>query len=499
VIGEAAAAGDFVRALELALDAWRVTRDPLRADLVDALASHVPATPIDEREYHKSWLALARADRPADLGALLAGLRKALPRKRRPFSDESQLPASWLERMGALAARRDDPRIVRPLIDAMHVEWPAHGAGFVELYAAPARLIARTGDVRAIALLEALCAFEREQSVTHLRRFLGDVVVPLLAELRARPVPPPDPEIARLVETHRPQTPATSARVPELYAMVYANPGDDGARQVLADVLLELGDPRGELIALQLSPVKTEATASRIAALLRAHRPAWLGDLDTVLKNVDFERGFLASASLENNAKARPVVWERAAHDERLATVEHLYKGTGNAKHYSAFVFSPVMRNLKTVELLSHKMIEHVLAAPAPFAFEHVILASAPSGADAIALARTENLPAWSKLTVTTAHDDIALLASMLKLLADAHELGELCLHSPADRAAPAWFALVDRFAPAVLSDRYIRVYRRDGELVVEHRRTQFTTMHPDVIERHVEQAIPKYDRLLLL
>jgi uncharacterized protein (TIGR02996 family) len=280
--------------------------------------------------------------------------------------------------------------------------------------------------------------------------------------------------------------------------MVYANPADDAARQVLADVLLELGDQRGEFITRQLAETKSEEKAARIASLLRAHRATWLGDLDHVLKNVVFERGFVSSASLEQNAKATPAVWERACTDDKLATIEHLFKGDGNEKHYSKFVFSPVMRNLKTVELLSSKMIAHVLEATTPWSFEHVILAKEPNPKQSINLAVTTVLPAWSKLTVSTRVEDIEQLAIALEPIVK-RGLTEIRLENPGDRLLPAWFALVDRFAPTVLSDAWVRVYRAGPELVVEHNRTQFTTMHPDVVTLHVHHAVPNHDRLILL
>ena len=49
-----------------------------------------------------------------------------------------------------------------------------------------------------------------------------------------------------------------------LFAAVYARPADDGARQVLADALQELGDPRGEFISLQLQSRRTQRSERRM-------------------------------------------------------------------------------------------------------------------------------------------------------------------------------------------------------------------------------------------
>jgi uncharacterized protein (TIGR02996 family) len=61
--------------------------------------------------------------------------------------------------------------------------------------------------------------------------------------------------------------------VEKLFAAVYADPAADEARQVLADRLVELGDPRGEVIALQMKR-PDDARAKRLIA---KHRAAWLG------------------------------------------------------------------------------------------------------------------------------------------------------------------------------------------------------------------------------
>ena len=52
-----------------------------------------------------------------------------------------------------------------------------------------------------------------------------------------------------------------------LYHNVYENPGDDRRRLVLADALLERGDPRGELITLQFA---THAIARKRARVCPA-------------------------------------------------------------------------------------------------------------------------------------------------------------------------------------------------------------------------------------
>ena len=86
-----------------------------------------------------------------------------------------------------------------------------------------------------------------------------------------------------------------------LFAAVYAAPNSDPPRAVLADHLLEQGDPRGEFITLQLAKLRgplTHATTRREQQLLEAHESAWLGPLAHVVLplTTHWERGFLTSA-----------------------------------------------------------------------------------------------------------------------------------------------------------------------------------------------------------
>lgn len=68
----------------------------------------------------------------------------------------------------------------------------------------------------------------------------------------------------------------------DFFRAVYERPDDDGARQVLADVLIEAGDPRGEFIALQMQPLKRSRKAElKLERLLERHRRDFLGPSPT--------------------------------------------------------------------------------------------------------------------------------------------------------------------------------------------------------------------------
>ena len=87
-------------------------------------------------------------------------------------------------------------------------------------------------------------------------------------------------------------------REAELLEAVYADPEADGPRIVYMDFLQQRGDPRGELIALQLAGKDLH----RQRELLDLHAEAWLGDAAVFIESspsrFDFERGFLGTARL---------------------------------------------------------------------------------------------------------------------------------------------------------------------------------------------------------
>ncbi|MBW2734634.1 MAG: TIGR02996 domain-containing protein [Deltaproteobacteria bacterium] len=80
-----------------------------------------------------------------------------------------------------------------------------------------------------------------------------------------------------------------------LLAAIYDDAADDNLRGVYADLLLERGDARGELINLQLQAEgKTIAQRKRERLLLSAHGFEWLGLLAGVFQKsgLRYERGF---------------------------------------------------------------------------------------------------------------------------------------------------------------------------------------------------------------
>lgn len=137
-----------------------------------------------------------------------------------------------------------------------------------------------------------------------------------------------------------------------LLAQIAASPHDMQLRQVYADHLLERGDPRGELVALQLAGIDP----GRVAHLIATYRHLWVGPLVPWIKvpASRFKGGFLVEVKLADLKRdLAPVigdpVWAtvRTLH---LGPVRRLRGGIGRfMRSVSVLVAHPVMRSLATV------------------------------------------------------------------------------------------------------------------------------------------------------
>lgn len=187
-----------------------------------------------------------------------------------------------------------------------------------------------------------------------------------------------------------------------LFAAVFASPADDGPRHVLADALMEAGDPRGEFISLQLQPRRTQRSERRMEKLLERHRTAFLRGLAPIVMPTSeamkcWSRGFLCEAS---------VVLEGLHVDvPDLATLERL-----------EVLFSPAaplelasvqMRSLREVTRAALSAVPVLFDAPRALAVESIglsgpgNLAQWPEAVTSL-IGEARSLPRLSKLTLST-------------------------------------------------------------------------------------------------
>jgi uncharacterized protein (TIGR02996 family) len=243
--------------------------------------------------------------------------------------------------LAKLPARRD-PRVSVQLI-AWCATPPWHATGAQPFYRVLFERLEAIADPRApAALTKARPALAVKIKGVSMRRWLGDRVTRCAAAIAAKypnGIPAATTSDLALIESGAPlagdKVSDATVAADALLAAIYADPADDGARQVYADVLTERGDPRGMFITMQLARSGREPTGKEMTEemkILRKHARAWLGDVAPVLgsfsyalgvvpgKGVVFQRGFLWRVGLAG--RDRDVA--RIAGTSCLATVENL-------------------------------------------------------------------------------------------------------------------------------------------------------------------------------
>ncbi|HET7500988.1 MAG TPA: hypothetical protein VFK02_08300 [Kofleriaceae bacterium] len=296
-----------------ALAAWRRTGSPRAAAEVEratreALEGFSPPASSSPRTFQRAWF-LAVSD-AVGRGWAIDRLMHELP-----GADPLAQAVALAKRIEVLARHGPDPRFARACTQV------------------------RDSDSR----------FEVRRLDTALRRLdaasrLAPVDDPVVTEF-----PDPTPELLALWRT------------------VHADPDDDGALTVLADALQVAGDPRGELIALQLDLGSDDvAQAERRRVLIASCGATWLGPLTEVCGAASFERGAVRRLQLGSELPAEHPKWTALCADPGLATITALLPGNASGAVYARFITSPQMRSLTDVEVFdraSLAALEHAASS----------------------------------------------------------------------------------------------------------------------------------------
>ncbi len=316
---DAIATGDLTAALAHAIAAWRVTRAKEIAELAqaisDAIAPTLPQLARGKRtEMQKEWLGIAKRRRVEDVPRLVKAVAETHFR-----STDAKVRADQLAKFPA------DPRMAKLVVDQLlHPRFDASSSK--PFWTAMFQLFEVHADPRAATLLERYVA--KLPSILGPDRY-GDPKKAMRSWLTTRAKATIE-TLGNIAKT-TPLTAANRAKLDrctralaaheekarDLFDAVFAAPDDDGVRAVAGDVLQERGDPRGELIALQLTRTTGAAPRAALAReheLLESHRAQWLGPLADVLEPslCEFERGFLSRAWLRAGAR----MGARARHDD---------------------------------------------------------------------------------------------------------------------------------------------------------------------------------------
>jgi uncharacterized protein (TIGR02996 family) len=361
--------GDDATALGHLLTAWRAAPATRLAEIVEDVSARVAHSrpPILGKTLtarHEAALAVTAKRDPIDLPRL----HDVIPLLR-------SKPAAL--QIDALLEWPADPRHT-PFFIGMIQKPPYVGSATTRVWRRVFNLLEHACDPRAIAALEALdydtifvSRYAQEGRTT--RALMVERTGAVLGKLRERwpdgppPIPPDAEEIvARLHRGAKQQR----ASADELLTQVLAHPADDGPRQVLGDALLELRDPRGELISLQFQRTRRALTAQekrREAELITHHGREWLGTLAPAVRDDPppiFERGFPADLVVDldtpNNRKL-------ALGHPLWATVHTIdLWDRGDFAQLEEILLHPVMRSLRGIVGASREIFRAIARRTKP-------------------------------------------------------------------------------------------------------------------------------------
>jgi hypothetical protein len=175
----------------------------------------------------------------------------------------------------------------------------------------------------------------------------------------------------------------------ELLAQIYASPQSIDLRHVLADALLEMGDPWGEFMVLQLQAENGTLTSKQEARernLFRTYSPMFLGAMGTLIRRATFRWGFPITAAV---IATRTPGWLDILDRVEWATFEELHLIDFDEQSQTRFLSNPNLRSLRTLQvvhpvalppLLEKLIIDRnadapVLAALATLQLHHIVFA----------------------------------------------------------------------------------------------------------------------------
>ncbi len=162
------------------------------------------------------------------------------------------------------------------------------------------------------------------------------------------------------------------ATIGDLWHQVVEAPHDLGLRLVLADALIEQGDARGELIALQCRGADanvlvdrelcahTENNYERVIELIAQNWNAWLGPLARVLvrQGSTFHDGMLANVQVTSDSHERDDFAQLAKHHE-LCAVRRIRPHKMRSDLYATFLAN-LVHDPDTVEITAPHVIRAI-------------------------------------------------------------------------------------------------------------------------------------------
>ncbi|MFO0595136.1 MAG: hypothetical protein U0228_07525 [Myxococcaceae bacterium] len=307
------------------LQRWRDTRHPSTSALVESIGLKfdvaVPQLPAKKSDAAKTWLAAVRKEPATHLTARLLQLER--------FAKQTSPSVLW-PLFEACEGLPPDPRlgtlVTRLLVGDVMAGWLS-----AKLTRRLINCIEVHGDRAHFEVLDKRLPFRaHDEGLASRARRVVD------AGLAAEPSGPPLSAAEQKALLAQEWKPAEVKPASDPLEAVYLHPHVRGHRQVLADVLLEQGDPRGEFISLQLA----RASEKRQRQLIKKHQAQWLGQLGELLdlrnEPPTWVDGFVSVVTVRDVKRNQFIL---ASEAPEWATVTQVRRGLQQ--------LSPVMRALR--------------------------------------------------------------------------------------------------------------------------------------------------------
>ena len=245
---------------------------------------------------------------------------------------------------GALARWREHRTIAFATLVTMigrHVPDATSGDGIAELIARPddprvairlaAEIVARPDDPSAKSIVERIAALRYSLAIAKATSVWSQLAKPLqnILSLAGSTAPDASDEEARALIRE-----VCDPHIDTLWRSVVEAPGDLERRLVLADALIEQGDPRGEVIALQCRHDGHDEGMR----ILEARSHEILGETALLVDGISqFSGGLLSSISV-GTVTTPHWAWDQPLDQRELCALHDVSPGYVSAWHYAKFL-----------------------------------------------------------------------------------------------------------------------------------------------------------------
>ena len=373
---KAVTAKDEAKKLDALLAAWRKKKHPRIADLIDrvseplvkAAGGAVKAKSVPERT--KLVLSMLRKPNAIDVGRVLL----------------TEWPGTWepaLPVVRALVKLPDDPRVAKELarqVDLMQYVSLAS----IALYRPLFKRLDELADVRTKELLERQLERSKNEYYARNARKLEERSVAAIKKVKVPALTASEEKWLEQLEASYASVKATQQERgksgAELLAAVYANPADLGLRAVYGDWLTQHGDPRGELINLQLAP-PTPKSEARIRNLIKQHWRSWVGPLIDWFTRMntggyempEFKAGFISSCYVFEKYGAEEATAKKILDAPEWRTVERLMSWPTRTLPIHEALAHPNLAQVKDLNfILAHRELAPLVESGAGTRLERI-------------------------------------------------------------------------------------------------------------------------------